>query len=331
MKKTILIFAYLLACISFSNAQSTEKTDSTETKVVYLMNGKKYIGTILNDDGREILLKSESIGKIYITKTDIKEIKNAYDNVIEVNGELEVESPFTTRYAYTANAFPIKKGSNYAMVNLFGPEIHFATSDRFSFGVMTTWIGSPLGFNAKYSFKSKYKNVNFAVGSILGTSGYLGSGNGYGGLTWFTTTYGDRTNNLSFSAGYGCVGFLNNNARFTGGPLFSIAGIHSIGKGISFIFDSMFSITERTTTEYNYIYKDSTYTDSYGTYTYPYLVDTQTTQKRAYNYAFFLMPGMRFQKTDNQAFQVSLAGVINIYGDQTNSFPVPMCSWLFKL
>jgi len=49
------------------------------------------------------------------------------------------------------------------------------------------------------------------------------------------------------------------------------------------------------------------------------------------NLAFFLMPGMRFQKTDDKAFQVSLAGVINIFGDQTNSFPVPMCSWFFKL
>ena len=328
--KITAIFITVLLFIFNSLSQEETKVDSSEMKIVYLMNGKKYIGTILKDDGREILIQSEKIGKIYIAKTDIKEINSANNNLIEVNGEIDVESPFTTRYAYTSNAFPIKKGSNYAMVSLFGPEIHFATSDRFSLGVMTTWIGSPLAFNAKYTFRSKYKKLNFAVGTILGTSGYLGSGNGYGGLSWFTTTYGNRVNNISISAGYGAVGFINDNSRFNGGPLFSIAGIHSIGKGISFIFDSMFSITKRTQstpvysttlTEVDYGYG---YIDSY------YEILSYEEEKKT-NLAFFLMPGMRFQKTDDKAFQVSLAGVINVFGDQTNSFPVPMCSWFFKL
>ena len=216
------------------------------------------------------------------------------------------------------------------MVNLFGPEIHFATSDRFSLGVMTTWIGSPLAFNAKYSFKSKYEKLNFAVGSIIGTSGYIGSGNGYGGLSWLTATYGDRINNLSLSAGYGGAGFINNTSRNTGGPLFSIAGIHSIGKGISFIFDSMFSITKRTQSTPVY---SSTLTEvDYGNgFIDSYYEITSYEEEYKTNLAFFLMPGMRFQKTDDKAFQVSLAGVINIFGDQTNSFPVPMCSWFFKL
>jgi len=185
-------------------------------------------------------------------------------------------------------------------------------------------------FNAKYSFNSKYKNINFAVGTILGTSGYIGSGNGYGGLTWFTTTYGDRINNLSFSAGYGCVGFLNNSSRFTGGPLFSIAGIHSIGKGISFIFDSMFSFTNRSQNTPIYSDTPTYYTDYYGN-TSQYYETIGYKEESKTNVAFFLMPGMRFQKTDDKAFQISLAGVINIYGNETNSFPVPMCTWLFKL
>lgn len=325
---TLFITVILFSLNSFS--QSETKVDSLEKKVVYLMNGKKYIGSIISDDGREILFKSEKIGKIYISKTEIKEISTVNNNLVEVNGEIEVESPFTTRYAYTSNAFPIKKGSNYAMLNLFGPEIHFATSDRFSLGVMTTWIGSPLAFNAKYSFKSKYEKLNFAVGSIIGTSGYIGSGNGYGGLSWLTATYGDRINNLSLSAGYGGVGFINNTSRNTGGPLFSIAGIHSIGKGISFIFDSMFSITKRTQSTPVY---SSTLTEvDYGNgFIDSYYEITSYEEEYKTNLAFFLMPGMRFQKTDDKAFQVSLAGVINIFGDQTNSFPVPMCSWFFKL
>jgi hypothetical protein len=38
------------------------------------------------------------------------------------------------------------------------------------------------------------------------------------------------------------------------------------------------------------------------------------------------MPGIRFQKTDEKAFQISLAGVIT----PENSFPLPMASWFFK-
>jgi hypothetical protein len=39
-----------------------------------------------------------------------------------------------------------------------------------------------------------------------------------------------------------------------------------------------------------------------------------------------IMPGMLFQKTEEKAFQISLAGVIS----QEQSFPLPMASWFYK-
>lgn len=325
MKKSILII-FLLLSISISWTQ--EETSTNIPSIIYLNDGKTYIGTIISDDGREILLETNTIGKIYIKKSDIKEITTEEDRIVELDEEAIVESPFTTRYAYTANAFPIKKGYNYAMVNLFGPEIHFATSDRFSLGIMTTWIGSPLGFNFKYSLPSKNEKLHYSIGSIIGTSGFLKSGSGYGGLAWFTTTYGNRLDNISFSAGYGCLGSLRS-PYFLGGPLFSIAGIKKIGNGVSFIFDSMFSIVQRTREENTYYSVE--YADPNSFSGYNYYTTFNTTYINAYNYSFFLMPGLRFQKHSDKAFQVSLAGVINIHKDKANSFPVPMCSWLYKL
>jgi hypothetical protein len=38
------------------------------------------------------------------------------------------------------------------------------------------------------------------------------------------------------------------------------------------------------------------------------------------------MPGMRFQRSEAKAFQISLAGVIT----QDMSFPFPMASWFYK-
>jgi hypothetical protein len=269
-------------------------------------------------------LLTPKIGKIYIEKSQVKEVKKYEEIPVIKNGDYLVESPFTTRYAYTSNAFPIKKNVNYTMVNLFGPEIHFALTDRFSLGVMTTWIGSPLAFDAKYSFRSKREKLNFSLGGIIGTSGYIYKGNGYGGLSWFTATYGSRLDNVSFSGGYGFIGSLEDKSRFKGGPLFSIAAIKKIGKTTSFIFDSMLSFTQKietiTTETFN----------GYDQYNYPYYSYTQEV-KNITNIAFFLMPGMRFQTTENKAFQVSLAGVINVHGSNTSSFPIPMCSWFYKL
>jgi hypothetical protein len=44
---------------------------------------------------------------------------------------------------------------------------------------------------------------------------------------------------------------------------------------------------------------------------------------------FLVMPGMRFNKSHNKAFQVVLAGIItkDRYGD-IYTYPVPMVSWL---
>ena len=53
--------------------------------------------------------------------------------------------------------------------------------------------------------------------------------------------------------------------------------------------------------------------------------------KKLNNIAFFIMPGFRFQSAENKAFQVSLAGVINIHNSEITSFPIPMCSWFYKL
>jgi hypothetical protein len=43
-----------------------------------------------------------------------------------------------------------------------------------------------------------------------------------------------------------------------------------------------------------------------------------------------LMPGLRFQKSENNAFQFNLSGVTLIGEDETISFPFPMCTWFIK-
>ena len=348
----ILLFSFSLFLSFDSFSQSTPK--DTTLRLVEKHDGTKYIAKILSDDGRELLLETEALGKIYIPKSEVKRISEIEDVGEIKNGELREEGPFTTRYAFTNNALPIKRHDHYAMVNLFGPEIHFAVSDRLNIGVMTTWIGSPLVAVGKYTIPTSNEKVNFSIGTMLGTSGYLNEFRGFGGLHWGTFTYGDRKNNVSVSGGFG---YFNSGDQFNNyepgvyvgtnynypdipysnkqnlitAPIFSVAGIFQVTSRASFFFDSMLAFgkssrNQRTTTggPYNY---DPVTGQSLPPSNY---VVTVTEPGQFSNVALYVMPGMRFQRNDNRAFQIAIAGVSVWDGGDTYTFPLPMVSWLFK-
>jgi hypothetical protein len=344
MKKRmqISLVALFLFFTGLINAQ--QNPVDTNTYVVTKNNGMEYIGKILNDDGREILLETNTLGKIYITKSDIKSITLVSSRKEVVFGEYRAQGPFTTRYQFTTNAFSIKRGENYALVNLYGPEVHFSLSDRFSLGVMTTWIASPFVLAAKYALLNKSDKWHFALGTMLGTTGYLANFKGYGGLHWGVVTYGNRMNNISFSAGYGYLKmgveetverpgtYIEPNFPLTydrmiplrKAPLISIAGIFKVGSKASFFFDSMVLFSNqneiRSTTSGGYDPQTQLYTP----------IINRVVEERIFRTSFYLMPGMRFQKNENRAFQIALAGVATYDKYDSNSFPIPMCSWFFR-
>ena len=305
-----------------------EPTDSSVVKIekyiVKKHDGTTYVGELLSDDGREVLINTKELGKIYIPKSDIASMKLFKEEESIAQRNYREAGPFITRYYFTNNALPIKKGDDYAMVHLYGPEVHFAVTEKFTVGVMATWIASPFGLAMKYTIPTKNEKLNFSIGTIMLSSGYLFQARGWGGLHWGSMTYGIPGKNITFSSGFGYVDLIENNrSRFESGleklnrgSVSSIAGIAPVGEKASFIFDSMIAISE-TRNYSNYYTGPSTYESG-----------TQV--------AAFLMPGMRFQKTDKSAFQFALAGVIQYksigFGASQNlrSFPVPMCSWFFK-
>ena len=163
--KTIKSFIalFFLLFVGIINAQ-TNPSDSIKTSIQSVItkhDGTEYIGTIISDDGRELLITTKALGKIYIPKSEVKSIVKEVDTKSIVYGEYQSEGAFTTRYAFTNNALPIKKGENYAMVNLYGPEVHFAVSDHLNVGIMSTWLASPLVLALKYSFKTEESKVNY--------------------------------------------------------------------------------------------------------------------------------------------------------------------------
>lgn len=357
---------FLLCLLGNSRAQGISDTIQADTLYVVTKNdGVEYIGKILSDDGREILLETETLGKIYIAKSHLRSIVMIKSDEDIVHGEYRSEGAFTTRYAFTTNAFPIKKGENYAMINLYGPEVHFALTDNLNIGVMSTWIASPTALALKYSIPTDNKKIRFSLGTLMGTSGYINSFRGFGGLHFINATFGDRKKSLTLSTGYsylktggthsyyepGTYYYSGYNANIPSssrdvpvqhGPIFSIAGIAPVGAKASFVFDSMFGIFSsiRNNREYSTVVEPAGgYYDPNPPYEYipstPGEYEVVVSDVKTTQLALFVMPGMRFQTRENRAFQVSLAGVslfrVKGFGyDSVESLPLPMCTWFFK-
>ncbi|MDG2370889.1 MAG: hypothetical protein P8M12_09615 [Flavobacteriales bacterium] len=374
-----LIFSF---CFLTQGLSQEIQTDSTANEKTYYLikksDGNEFYGYILSDDGREILVQTKNIGKIYINKSDLKEIIDLNKSNIENFGEFRETGPFTTRYYFTNNALPVKKGEDYAMLNLYGPEVHFSLSDNFSLGIMSTWIASPFALAAKYSFNSKGK-THLAIGTIMGTSGYIEQAGVNGGLHWLTITRGDRKSNFSVSAGYGYIydnanlfynnlgnkyswqdddpsqpyfvhpkigdntirntlygnsNYYDNNfiqSKFHDAVFIGIGGITPIGKKASFIFDSMIILDKKEKVEYSPYEINVDYDNGNSIVNETYTIGKGEVVEKGFNTTIIFMPSMRFNKSYDKAFQIALAGVINIddSGDAT-SFPAPMVSWLRK-
>lgn len=235
LPKLILLFTLVLTNFNLQ-AQKLELdsiSDPTAQEIVLTKNdGTEYIGVILEQDNREILLLTKTIGKIYIPKHEVQSIveikQEDYREGVYLGNNL-----FSTRYFLTTNGLPMKKGDSYALIQLFGPEFQVALSEHFTVGVITTWLGMPLIGSLKYSV-SAGDNVHFALGTLLGTGTWLSLGS-VGAIGYGSLTFGDHMKNLSFTAGY--AGF-----SIDGNPssslLMSVAGMAKINQKVAFVGDS---------------------------------------------------------------------------------------------
>lgn len=345
-----IVFALLnvLATVSGAQTQSIESDTTRQLYVVIKSNGVEYICYILSDDGREVLIETQKLGKVYIPKSDIREIRPLRQQKDLFQDKFSPYNPFTTRYSFTTNALPVHKGDNYYQLNLYGPEFHFAVTDRLNLGVMSTWLGSPLAFAAKYSIPTSNEKLHFSVGSLLGTSGYIMNFTRFGGLHFANVTFGDRDNNLTIAGGifhwqgggYTLMqaGTYPNNVPFMDipirqvknpalvGPMFSVAGIARIGVKTSFVFDSMLGYFQRSFDRTDMM---NVFTGTSGQWN---RVVTARVENRE-TLAFFMMPGMRVNRNEQTAFQFSLAGISirQVIDGQVDaySFPIPFCTWFY--
>lgn len=203
----ILIITSFLCLILFNMELLAQEVNPDQQLTITLKDGTVYHGTLTFDDGREMKFNTDELGLLILKKQELRKLevidldKDKKIKSIDFSGQY-AEGPFSTRYSITTNAFPIKKGENYGMLNFHGPEIHFAITDRFNVGYMTTWAASPMAVSLKYSFDTKNEKIHFGVGSLLLSSGFFQRFKGYGTLTFGNVTWGDRKSNVTLSGGY---------------------------------------------------------------------------------------------------------------------------------
>jgi hypothetical protein len=274
MKNLLLYTSLITLSIFFFKVNAQEVLDSTKinskTYIIIKNDGAQYVGKIITQNEREILIETIKLGKIYIPKYEIKKIEEIGDNKLNKNGELIPPESFSSRYFITTNGLPLNKGDNYIQWNLYGPDFQFGVAKNLNIGIMTSWLGVPIIGNAKYSIGlSEY--LSLGVGALLGTGSWAQLN--WGLLLPFSCiTIGNKKNNLTFSGGYGVIFDKNIN---NGHLLLSVAGSTKLGDKISFVFDSFIVPKNKE--------------DSYG-------------------FALFL-PGIRWQMDSKKAFQFGFAAI----------------------
>lgn len=272
MKLHILLKSVFILLVMLTGTKAFAQTDSSKAKlfIITTNDGGEFIGEILSEDAKDVIIKTKDKGDVSIPKYQIKERKALESGDLNASGQYIPAEVFSTRYFITTNGLPIEKGESYVQWNLWGPDFEFGVAKNFSVGVMTTWLANPMIATAKYSIPLSEK-TSLGVGTLLGTTTWVAPLSYGMALPFASLTNGDRKSNISFTAGYGAVFY---EGESSGRMLLSAAGMTKVGKKVSLVFDS-FIIPPKNFS---------------GT-------------------TALLIPGLRIQTASDKAFQFGFAGI----------------------
>lgn len=244
----------------------------SQDTVVYVkkFSGQGYVGVILKDDSKEIVLRTESLGKITIPKNVIESIEPVDINTVRIADGALITEDFAPRYFLTGSAHSQKKQSGVINWNPLGMELFYGVTDNFDVGLGTTWFGIPLVLNTKYSFGIS-ENVEAAIGARVYTGSWASINTGavfpYGCIT-LGNTHTHLTLNGGFLTAYGPQ---SENALAW---IFGMAGKAQITPKVDAVFEVL---------------------------SVPLI--------SGFDPVYFIIPGLRFHNEAEKAFQIGFAGI----------------------
>lgn len=326
----ILFASLFLFLVTTAPCFAQAPADSSKIHIVVKHDGIEFIGRIISQDAREVMMETTTIGQVIIPKYEIKEIREVNPKDFSVSGQYIPNEVFSTRYFITTNGLPIEKGESYIQWNLYGPDVQFGVAKNFGVGVMTTWIACPIVASAKYSIKLS-KNTSLGLGTLLGTGSWTAPEFALA-LPFAALTFGDRKANITFSAGYGAVsskryeydmytGQSRSRKHTENRMLLSTAFMFKVGPKVSFVFDT-FIVTRGKS------YQATEYTMYFNQNTGTYEPTQRAVVKQRYGGAL-VIPGIRWQMDSKRAFQFGFTG-LKAGGDWVPT-PIPMVQWFRKI
>jgi small nuclear ribonucleoprotein (snRNP)-like protein len=284
-----------LCCLStWVYSQDTTNYEKFAGKIVNIKTkeGKEFSGRVLELDKTNIGILLDNKEMLILPISEIATID--FDKKIG-SGNLASHETYATRYVITPSYLRMEKGDNYGRFAIWGAELEFAMSKRFTLGMMMTWLGSPMAINGKIAFPVSEK-VHLGFGCLLGWGGLLFP-SGLTALPFGGITFGDARSNFTLTGGYGISSFLDAmNANQSGTQLaFGLSGMKKTKDGATLVFESI---------------------------VIPFVPGSNQP-------SIFITPALRFHRKNTRSFQ---AGVLFMMVDgKVVPTPIPTLSWLFKM
>ena len=230
----VLVAIQLCVFLSLiSNAQDTTLV-RIETK-----DGNEYLGTIVSENDQTIVLKTETLGEIFIQKMNIKhrEVINAKQIV---KGQVWFENPQSTRYFWAPNGYGLKKGEGYYQnIYVFWNQFSVGITDNFSLGggiLPLLLLGggpTPIFITPKVTIPISKDKWNLGAGALIGT--VLGEDFGSFGIVYGLSTFGSPDRNLTIGLGYGFF-----DGEWAERPLINVSGMIRASKRMYFLTENYY-------------------------------------------------------------------------------------------
>jgi hypothetical protein len=213
---------------------------SQDTSLVYqiiTVDGNEFIGTIIEQDAQQIIMKTENLGVITIQKIKIKKIKLIDSGKVR-DGTYWQDHMQSTRHFWSPNGYGLKKGEAYYQnVWIFFNQISVGVTDNILLGggmipaFLIAGSPTPVWFTPKVSFPLVKDKINVGGGGLFAT--VLGEPDTNFGIVYSTATFGPRDKNVTLGVGYG----YGNNSWATQ-PTFTLSYISRVGRKGYFISEN---------------------------------------------------------------------------------------------
>ena len=246
-----------------------QEEESPRYVCITMQGGLVRCGTLVSDDGIQVILDTPELGKVMLYKSSMVRIEDAEPGTYEAPVEVDIMSQDrmidkdraiqSSRYLFAPSAHSLREGEGYWNLSPVGGNITYALDDNTMAGLSASWLG--YGFTFKQSFDLK-EDFRMSVGGLM-QAGWTGTatsttnpddltvGSGYLFFPFLNATKGDENNNWTLGLGYLFgervervssipFGSTEKQANATNSPMINLSGCVQVGSRAWFVTENYY-------------------------------------------------------------------------------------------